>query len=128
VRLLLDTHAFLWFLMGDPRLSTRAREVMETESNERLLSIASAWVIAIKTSLGKLKLSAPLAVSLHEQMAANDVTLLPVSLAHVNLVARLPFHHRDPCDRLLVAQSIEEKIPLVSADDVVAKYGVERIW
>lgn len=128
MRVLLDTHAFLWFIMGDARLSERARVVIESTSNERLLSVASAWEMAIKSSLGKLKLTGPLGELLNAQMLANDVTLLPVSLKHVDALARLPFHHRDPFDRMMIAQAIEEHVPFVSADEVVPAYGVERIW
>jgi PIN domain nuclease of toxin-antitoxin system len=126
-RVLLDTHAFLWFITDDDRLPPRARAAI-VESDDALVSVASCWEMAIKASLGKLMLSAPVDRFLAEQLAENNFELLHIELAHVTRVASLPWHHRDPFDRLLAAQALDEGLPIVSADPVFRKYGVKRRW
>jgi PIN domain nuclease of toxin-antitoxin system len=128
MRLLLDTHTFLWFIGGDLQLSPTCRALIEDVNNERLLSIASVWEMAIKVGLGKLPLAQPLEVLVPEQIRRNAMDLLPIETGHTFLVARLPMHHRDPFDRLLAAQSLAERVPLLSADAVFDNYGVQRIW
>ena len=126
MRVLLDTQAFLWWVSDDARLSRRARTTITAEGG--LLSTASCWEIGIKASLGKLEIPRPIARFLQEQLETNGFSLLPISLAHVSAVADLPYHHRDPFDRLIAAQAIEEEIPVVSVDTIFKKYGVKRIW
>lgn len=126
-RVLLDTHAFLWFITDDPRLSARARDAI-INAEQALVSMASCWEIAIKASLGKLTLSAPPERLLAEQLAENSFDLLHIELAHVSRIAALPWHHRDPFDRLIAAQTLAEKLPIVSNDTVFRKYGVKRLW
>jgi PIN domain nuclease of toxin-antitoxin system len=126
--LLLDTQAFLWFIAGNNALSPRARSLIEDIDHRRLLSIASVWEMAIKVSLGKLRLAQPFDALISQQLAINDIELLPIAFEHTALLASLPFHHRDPFDRLLVAQSIVERIPLVSVDTSFDAYGIERLW
>jgi PIN domain nuclease of toxin-antitoxin system len=128
LRLLLDTHAFLWWVADAPELSRRARAAMSDPSNACVLSIASAWEMAINLSLGKLHIAGSFERFLPDQLAANGFGGLPVELAHVARVARLPFHHRDPFDRLLAAQALEEGLAVVSADLVFRRYGVRRVW
>lgn len=128
MRLLLDTHVFLWALMDDPKLSDPAREAFLDPANDLLLSVASAWEIAIKASLGKLAMPQPLGRFLRQQLDRNSIGLLPLELNHAVRVATLPFHHRDPFDRLLVAQSLEEHLPILSADSALDAYEVQRIW
>lgn len=128
MRLLLDTHAFLWWVADDEALSNAARKAISDPSNECLVSTASAWEIAIKVSIGKLSLGSDVRRFLPEQLAANGFSALPVSVAHAARVASLPFHHRDPFDRLLAAQALEERIAVVSRDAVFRKYGVRRVW
>lgn len=128
MKLLLDTHAFLWFVMGSTNLSGNARRMIEDPSNESLLSVACLWEMAIKVSLGKLTLSAPFVDLIPEQLSLNGIGLLNISVAHVSLLATLPFHHRDPFDRLLIAQAITEKIPVVSIDAAFDSYGLTRLW
>jgi PIN domain nuclease of toxin-antitoxin system len=128
VKLLLDTHTALWFLAGDPRLSARARTEIEDLANERLFSIASAWEIAIKASLGKLELSAPFEDLVPGQLRANGIKLLPLEPEHLSDLITLPFHHRDPFDRLLVAQALAEGAVLVSTDPLLDHYPIKRIW
>jgi PIN domain nuclease of toxin-antitoxin system len=127
MRLLLDTHAFLWFIDDSPRLSTRAKTLLESDA-ELLLSAASLWEIAIKVSLGKLTLAQSFDTFLPEQLTKNAVEVLPISLAHLAAVAALPFRHRDPFDRLLIAQASVERAPVVSADAAFDAYAVQRIW
>ncbi|HSM91504.1 MAG TPA: type II toxin-antitoxin system VapC family toxin [Anaeromyxobacteraceae bacterium] len=128
MRLLLDTHAFLWWVADDAALSRAARKAISDPSNECLVSAASAWEMAIKVSIGKLSLGSDVRRFLPEQLAANGFEALPVSVAHATRVAALPFHHRDPFDRLLAAQALEERVPIVSADAIFRRYGVRRIW
>jgi PIN domain nuclease of toxin-antitoxin system len=128
VILLLDTHALLWFLAGDPRLSARARAVIEDRRNQRLFSIAGAWEIAIKVSLGKLELAAPFEHIIPGLLHANAIELLSIRPEHVARLIDLPTHHRDPFDRILVTQALVEGATLVSADAILDDYGVARIW
>jgi PIN domain nuclease of toxin-antitoxin system len=128
MKVLLDTHAFLWFVTADPRLGPFAKAYIEDPSNQRLLSTASLWEMAIKFSLGKLKLTKPFAILIPEQLTANGVEILPIQLVHIEAVSGLPFHHRDPFDRLLMAQAIVEGIVLLSSETVFDAYGVKRVW
>jgi PIN domain nuclease of toxin-antitoxin system len=124
---LLDTHAFLWWVEDDRRLSLRAREAIAA-ATDGFLSIASCWEIAIKVSRGRLKLAKPIERLVPEQLGLNGFQLLQVDLDDVASVATLPFHHGDPFDRLLVAQALSEELVIVSADPVFRKYGVKRVW
>jgi len=123
---LLDTHAFLWWCEDATELSKKARRVISRE--ECLLSVASMWEISIKLSLGKLNLPGGFDRYVPEQMAVNGFTQLEIGFRHVAGASRLPWHHRDPFDRLLIAQAIEEGFTIVSCDSVLDKYGVTRIW
>jgi PIN domain nuclease of toxin-antitoxin system len=125
---LLDTHAFIWWARDDAPLSRRARATIAEGANECLFSIASAWEIAIKVSLGKLPVSGRLEQVIPEQLAANGIAMLPIEIGHVARVANLPFHHRDPFDRLLAAQALEEGVAIISSDEVFERYGVTRVW
>jgi len=127
VKLLLDTHVFLWFVAGDERLSRRARRAMEAEDAELLLSAAVIWEMAIKAGLGRLELPATVEEYIAEKMA-EGFTPLPVYWPHAAAVENLPPHHRDPFDRLLAAQALTEKLPLVTSDPVFRSYGVKVIW
>jgi PIN domain nuclease of toxin-antitoxin system len=128
VKFLTDTNAFLWFITDSPRLGAKAKALLESRDNERLLSVASIWEIAIKASLGKLTFRKPLEEFIPEQIAINDFTILDISVAHALQIARLPFHHRDPFDRMLVAQCLTENLPLVGSDDALDAYGIQRWW
>ena len=123
---LLDTNAFLWWVADAPRLSRRARKAIE--GSQCLLSIASCWEMAIKASLGHLEMPSPLDRFLQQQIEVNGFQLLPVSLEHTAGVSELPFHHRDPFDRLIAAQARHEEIAVVTSDAVFGSYGVKRIW
>jgi PIN domain nuclease of toxin-antitoxin system len=127
VRVLLDTNALLWFLMGSDRLSRGARRLIEEPSNTRLLSIASLWETAIKVSIGKLSLTQPFPALFPYHFERNDIVVLPISVAHVAYLAALPFLHRDPFDRMIIAQSIVESVPVVGSDAVFDAYAVQRL-
>jgi PIN domain nuclease of toxin-antitoxin system len=128
MRLLLDTHTFLWWINNDPQLSDSARVAISSERNECFLSVASCWELAIKASIGKIRLTKPVERFIPEELAANDFQLLSIDFRHVAKVETLPFHHRDPFDRLLVAQVLTEKITIISADAMLSEYGVKRLW
>lgn len=128
MKVLLDTHAFLWLVAADPALSRLAKKTFEDEANELFLSLASVWEIAIKTSLKKLTLTKPVNIFLAEHLGANDVASLEISFRHACRTSTLPFHHRDPFDRLLAAQCLEESMPILSSDPAFDRYGVKRIW
>ena len=128
MKLLLDTHALLWFILDDPRLSKKARDGIVATDVVIYVSPVSLWEIAIKISLGKYALPAPFAPFWDKQFQTNDFTLLPITVSHTARVVDLPFYHRDPFDRLIIAQSLEEVIPVVSNDNIFDCYGVERIW
>jgi PIN domain nuclease of toxin-antitoxin system len=127
MKLLLDTHTFLWFIDDDPQLSRAAAALIEAD-NDVLLSVASLWEIAIKVSIGKLTLAEPYATFIPAQLARNEIELLPLQLPHLSMVASLPFHHRDPFDRMLVAQATVEGVPIISIDAAFDMYGVECLW
>lgn len=128
MRVLLDTHAFLWWVEDAPALSKRARSAISNPANECLVSLASCWEMAIKLSLGRLRLPGAIERFIPEQLSVNAFRQLEISIRHVARVATLPFHHRDPFDRLLAAQALEEGCPIVSADRSFRAYGVRRIW
>lgn len=128
MKLLLDTHAFLWFVWDDAKLGANAKTVIEDSSNVKFLCVASCWEIAIKASLGKLRLDSPSAEFISRELIANGFHLLSISLAHATSVETLPFDHRDPFDRLLVAQAVAEQMTLVSRDSIFDAYGVPRSW
>jgi PIN domain nuclease of toxin-antitoxin system len=128
MRVLVDTHVFLWWVEGDRALPAKARAALANQENECLISMVSAWELAIKAGLGKLKLALPVKRYVVEHVAANGFRMLDIQMAHVGRVETLDPHHGDPFDRLLIAQALEEKLPVVTADPVFRKYGVKRIW
>ena len=128
MRVLVDTHVFLWWVEGDRALPAKARAALANQENECLISIVSAWELAIKAGLGKLKLTLPVQRYVVEHIAANGFRMLDIRMAHIGRVETLESHHGDPFDRLLIAQALEEEIPVVTADPVFRKYGVKRIW
>jgi PIN domain nuclease of toxin-antitoxin system len=127
VKLLLDTHAFLWFVTGDRHLTPRARRVMESDDAELILSAASVWEMAIKARLGRLTLPATVEEYIAEKITAG-FRILPVEWQHGATVEQLPLHHRDPFDWLLVAQALAEGLPVVTGDRAFRAYGVKVIW
>jgi PIN domain nuclease of toxin-antitoxin system len=126
--LLLDTHSFLWFWWDDPQLSETAKQAICDATNRKLISTVSCWEIAIKVSLKKLDLGVPYRGFIHEHMVRNNFELLQITDEHLAMLVALPFHHKDPFDRLLIAQALYEQIPLVSVDPQLDAYSVTRIW
>lgn len=127
MKLLIDTHIFLWFINNSPQLSTDAKAIIESDVDV-LLSIASAWEIAIKSSIGKLALPDSYDRFIPQQVKQNAIKILPIKMTHLAVVANLPLHHRDPFDRLLIAQAKVERVSIVSADVMFDNYGINRIW
>ena len=128
MKLLLDSHAFLWFIAGDARLSRPARAAIEDPANAVHVSAASVWEIGIKNSLGKLPLGQPFDVLIPRELAGNGFAYLPIEVAQVAAGTRLPFHHYDPFDRLLIGQSVVEDMPLASRDSAFGPYAVRTLW
>ena len=126
--LLLDTCALLWFLSNDSKLSAAARAAIEETANVRWISPGSLFEIALKVRLGKLTLAAPFAVIFPAKLSAADIHLLPLESHHIEPLTTLPFHHRDPFDRLIAATALVEGLTLVSADTAFDAYGVTRLW
>jgi PIN domain nuclease of toxin-antitoxin system len=128
MKLLLDTHTFLWFIMGNSNLSANARVLIEDQANKKFLSVASLWEIAIKISIGKLGLSAPFDTLIQQQLSVNGFELLNLEVLHAAALINLPFHHRDPFDRLLIAQSMVEQMQILSIDSAFDAYQTTRLW
>ena len=125
---LLDTHTFLWFINDDASLSSTAKALIEDPENTIYLSVASVWEMAIKVSLGKLEMPSPFTDFIEEQLSKNTIVLLGIKTTHTGIVATLPFHHRDPFDRLIIAQSKVEDIPVIGKDVIFDNYGIKRLW
>jgi PIN domain nuclease of toxin-antitoxin system len=125
MKILIDTHIFLWFINNDPQLNSTAKTLLESDV-ELLLSVASLWEIAIKVSTGKMTLPKPFEIFIPEQLQQNEIAILPIEMDHLTYITTLAFHHRDPFDRLLIAQSIVEGISIVSMDAVFDLYKVDR--
>ena len=128
MRLLLDTHTFIWFVTDNPKLSDTARGLINYGNNEILISIASIWEMAIKQSTGKLSFGLPFRVFIEQQVSVNRIDILNINLEHIEVIVTLPFHHRDPFDRLIIAQAMVEQIPILSADSVFDAYPIQRLW
>jgi len=125
---LIDTHTFLWFIDDDSALSGYARSLIESPNNPIFLSVASIWEMAIKASLDKLSVPSPFIDFINQQMALNQILPLAIEPEHIGFVATMPFHHRDSFDRLLIAQSMYEKMPIIGRDSVFDAYSVQPKW
>jgi PIN domain nuclease of toxin-antitoxin system len=130
VRVLLDTHVFLWWINEHERLSKTAHEILQSPNSEIFVSVVVAWEISIKASLGRFSLPSDLKSFLRQQLSTNRFQVLSVNLDHTLSVYDLPEfpHHKDPFDRLLISQASVEKMPIVSRDQAFDAYDVERIW
>jgi PIN domain nuclease of toxin-antitoxin system len=126
MRILLDTHTLLWALTEKSKLSSRVRLLLP--SAETWFSVAGVWEIVTKVQVGKLSFPRPAGAFLMSELSANGVQILPVSVDHVFRLESLPLHHRDPFDRILIAQSLEEKLPIVTSDLLFARYPIDVIW
>lgn len=128
MKVLLDTHTFLWFIAGDAQLDGYARQLIEEPGNERFLSMASVWEITIKSSLGRLMVPMPPSTLIREQIWANAIDLLPITHEHLDILYTMPYHHKDPFDRLLAAQAIQERMLIVTKDQAFNAYDVQIAW
>lgn len=131
MKYLIDTHVFIWFMEGNPSFSPNAKNIMLDKDNEIFISIASLWEISIKNSIGKLPLSKKFD-EISDVLYDNLIEILPIEFSHTVENNRLPFHHRDPFDRIIISQAIVEKIDFISADNVFDDYlagkSIRRIW
>ena len=128
MKMLLDTHALLWMCSSVDRLSDRAKAAILDDRNELLFSVAGWWEIAIKIGLGKLDLRANWALTIKREMRHNGIAWLPVRPEHCEQLPSLPFHHRDPFDRLLIAQAMTERLTVITCDPHFVAYGVTVLW
>ena len=128
MKILLDTHTFLWWNAADPRLSPKASGWLADPKNTLLLSVVSAWELVAKTQAGKLRLPEPPSTYVPTRLAHYGIETLPVTLAHVLAAESLPLHHRDPFDRLLIAQAVSEEVPILTMDPQIRKYPVKALW
>ena len=128
MNLLLDTHVFIWWAEEPERLSANAMLALQDTSNRLFLSLVSVWEIQIKTQLGKMQLSLPLKDLVDSQLSTNGLEILPITREHIFAVDTLPFHHKDPFDRLIIAQSMIENATIVSLDPKLSEYSVNVLW
>jgi PIN domain nuclease of toxin-antitoxin system len=128
MRLLLDTHVFLWWVYDDPKISNEVRALIFDVENTKYVSAVTAWELSIKASLGKLRLHSHLDKFFSKYTAENYFEVLPIELMHIYQTEHLPHHHKDPFDRLLVAQAKTESLQLISADTAFDAYGIKRVW
>lgn len=128
MRALLDTHVFLWWITNNPQLPQDVRSIIADGDNELFFSAASCWEIAIKAHLGKIILPQKPDIFISDQLATNSIQTLPIQASHALHVFNLPYRHRDPFDRMIVAQAQMEKLPIITSDALIAKYKVRVIW
>lgn len=128
MKLLLDTHAFLWYALGDKQLSQKAKALIDDPANEKYVSPAVFWELAIKISVGKYRLRQPYEDFLNDNIDGNGFIILPVHWRHTARLTNMPFHHRDPFDRLMIAQALVENIAVVGDDAIFDQYSVQRLW
>jgi PIN domain nuclease of toxin-antitoxin system len=128
MKILLDTHTFIWYITDSPQLSQNAKQLIENENTEKLLSLASVWEMGIKHSIGKLNFSRPFMEFIKEQLVITNIGLLGIDFEHIEVITTLPLHHRDPFDRRIIAQAILEGIPVIGADVMFDAYGITRFW
>jgi len=128
MKILVDTHALLWLITGNERLSKTAKKIFLDPENYLFISAASLWEICIKVSLGKLSLKSGWLKIIQDEMKANAIQWLPVEMLHCAQLAKLPFHHRDPFDRMLIAQAMVEELQLLSRDRRLSDYEITCIW
>jgi PIN domain nuclease of toxin-antitoxin system len=128
MRLLLDTHTLIWFFAGDFQLSSMARILIEDEDNNKRASVARSWEMAIKNSKNYLNFDLPFQEYIDQKLSWEDFNLLNINLEHLNAIVTMPFHHKDPFDRLLIAQAMLEVIPILSKDSAFDAYPINRIW
>ena len=128
MKILLDTHVFIWWITDDRQLPERIRKIISSSDNELFFSSASCWEIAIKAKLGKIVLPQKPSLYISKQLALNSIKSLPILASHALRVFDLPDIHKDPFDRILVAQATVEGLPIMTSDPLITKYPVEVIW
>jgi len=128
MRVLIDTHVFIWWTSDVRKLSSRVHNLLLDPSTEAILSMVSIWEMQIKSSLGKLQFRTALSELVDDEINRNRIELLPLSLSHIYALSNLPHHHRDPFDRILIAQSMEEYLQILSIDEKFDAYGIKRLW
>ena len=128
MRVLIDTHVFIWWTSDVQKLSSLVHNLLLDPSTEAILSMVSIWEMQIKSSLGKLQFRTALSELVDDEINRNRIELLPLSLSHIYALSNLPHHHRDPFDRILIAQSMEEDLQILSIDEKFDAYGVKRLW
>jgi PIN domain nuclease of toxin-antitoxin system len=128
MRVLIDTHVFIWWTSDVKKLSSRVHDLLIDPRTEAILSMVSIWEMQIKLSLGKLQFRTALAELVDDEINRNRIELLPLSLSHIYALSNLPHHHRDPFDRILIAQSMDEDLQILSIDEKFDAYGVKRLW
>ncbi len=124
----MDTHAFIWYTTDSSRLTATGRSLIDNGENDILLSTASVWEMAIEHSIGRLTFSMPFMESIEQQLAVNRIDIVEITFDHIEVVASLPLHHRDPFDRLIIAQSMAEQIPVLSRDAFFDACAIARVW
>lgn len=127
MNLLLDTHTFIWFLEGSDSLSHNSKKAIEDERNLCYVSIASFWEMAVKVSVGKLEIGVTFE-KINVLAWNNGIEVLPIEFEHTKIVSQLPFHHKDPFDRMIIAQSLVEDMPIITADGCFKLYTQNTIW
>lgn len=128
MKLLLDSHVLIWWASSSEKISKKVYNIINDTNNTLLFSLASVWEMQIKFQLGKLNLNSNLPTLIDNQQRVNNLQLLPIELNHIYALNNLPPHHKDPFDRLLIAQSIVEQIPIASIDEVFDSYPIQRLW
>jgi PIN domain nuclease of toxin-antitoxin system len=128
VKLLLDTHAFLWFIQGNEALSDVARAAIENQVNQKFISVASLWEIAIKVNIGRLAIGMSITDLVNRELLGNAFDILNIASEHLDELATLPFQHKDPFDRLIISQSLVENIPIISRDRMFENYSAQLLW
>ena len=128
MKYLIDTHTLLWSVGNNPKLSKKAKNHYLNPNNDIFLSIASIWELSIKIGLQKLNLKLPLKEFVNIHILGNNIQILDIKLNHLYVIEKLPLHHRDPFDRLIVSQAIEENLPIIGMDEVFDNYEIKRIW
>ncbi|MDO4224209.1 MAG: type II toxin-antitoxin system VapC family toxin [Acinetobacter sp.] len=128
MKLLLDTHAFIWFIHDSPKLSNLAKSLIVNPNNECFISLASIWEMSIKSSMGKLDIPLPIHDLYEQHIVGNDMELLPITIHHIEKVHELPFYHKDPFDRMIIAQSIVENMTIISCDSAYHDYPIHHAW
>lgn len=128
MRLLLDTHVFLWWVNDDPKINNGIRDLIFDTEHTKIVSAVTAWELSIKASLGKLRLQTDIDQFFSKYTAQNYFEVLPIQLSHIYRIEHLPHHHKDPFDRLLIAQAKVEGLQLISADTAFDAYEIQRLW